>query len=255
MNRRTFLQSAAALAASALVPSWFKLSSVTSIDLQAFCTEDFRRYNCAKPFVQEVADMGSARFATNGRICLRVPTAEIPQGEPDAKLPPANNLDWPDLDKGGWNPWPSQYYLDAADSCCPQCDGYGVFPNKGECEACYGIGEISDADFWTSVPAAKCKECRGTGNAGPVCTHCQGKAIGVFPAVQCLGGGYVDAKLDRLMRRHLGGVEWKIGPKIRHHTTGKETGTPVVQFRFDGGCGLLVPLDHGAVVDRIRKAG
>lgn len=253
MNRRSFLQSAAALSLSALVPTWFKWPEVAQpINLQAFCAaEPFRKFDATRPFVQMDVDEARAfTFATDGKIAVRVNANAGLLASPDGKFPPCAGLRWwPDEGTDAWRPWPKANYLLASDSDCPRCDGYGVYPNQGECEACYGLGNLEDADFWSRVPNHQCRACRGSGNAGPICTHCHGKAIGVFPAIQpiesCQASVYLDAKIDRKMRRELRNIEYRVIDAYN---------VVPIQFRFDGGHGLVMVIDRHFAEKRILEA-
>lgn len=262
MNRRMFLQSLSALASSALVPTWFCLPSVKRpIDLMPFCrTEPIRfrgkNLHVASPFVQ-VDDFEETpfTFATDGKVAVRVDADLTLPGLPDKQLPPVANLQWwPDDEQknGHWLPWPAKYHQLANDSDCPQCDGFGVFPKLGECGlgecgACHGLGWFEIGDYGSFLShEKKCSACRGSGWAGPVCSHCDGHAIGVFPAIQavksCDHVVYIDQKYDTKIRRL---------PNVRYRFLDGDDKSPI-QFAFDGGYGLLMPVARRDAEQRMK---
>jgi hypothetical protein len=170
MNRREALKTFTALA---LVPSWLARAQAKAIDLSAFCEPDgpWSRFNVATPFVQ--GEPGNvARYATNCRICVRVPIdwGERLEGS-EHKRPPAYALPWWNHDeRRGWRPWPKADYL---------------------------CGEFMQ---YQRMHAA---------------------------------GIYVDAEYHHLITEKLGEVEFCV--------TGDAE--PIL-FRFDGGTGVLMPVDR-----------
>jgi hypothetical protein len=201
MNRRNFLSTVSSLAASALVPSWLP-KIANKINLMPFCTDNFRRYSIAEPFIQNDQDGQPFQFATNARICLKLATSERPTNNADIKLPPASELPWFE-GKEGWRSWPKRNYLMATESECPDCDGEGFVCVKGFCETC---------------------------------RTCGGKGEGTFPDVQQIDYLYVCRTQDNLMRQHLSGIEYY------PHVFSGISKNLVIPFRFDGGHGLLCPL-------------
>lgn len=248
MNRRSFLQSTAALAVGALVPTWFKWPEVAQpINLEPFCAaEPFRKFDARKPFVQE-AGSNLFTYATDGRIAVRVPADFALATAPDAKLPPCSGLRWwQGMDEAGWRPWPRKNYLLASDSECPRCNGFGVYPMLGGCKVCDGSGYTGHGGDDFLMYSKKCAACHG-GNAGPLCTHCNGNAIGIFPGIQPIESGvYVGAEFDAKMRQHLQGIEYRV--------IDARIDQAPIQLRFAGGCGLLMTLNQQAAEKRIREA-
>lgn len=254
MNRRSFLQSTAAIGVSSLVPTWFKWPEVKAppIDLQAFCAaEPFRKFDVRKPFVQlDVCEGRNFTFATDGHIAVRVEASATMPSLPDAKLPPCAGLQWwPDEGCGAWRPWPKANYLPASESGCPQCKGFGVFPYLGHCTNCDEGYEIELKDDGTMCyTGMACTKCLG-GNMGARCTHCNGNAIGIFPGIQpiqsCEIPVYISTEFDRKMRQHLSGLEYRVLDAYNQ--------VPI-QFRFEGGHGLLMVLDRHQAEKRISEA-
>jgi hypothetical protein len=110
------------------------------IDLKKFCSTDFTRLYLMKPFT-----IGNWTYATNGHICVRVPTMpEWPGPENEIKAPelfaapvtefrPLPKIEFPPPDE---------------DDECESCDGRG---SEHECPDCLCI----------------CKQCNGTGKEPP----------------------------------------------------------------------------------------
>lgn len=232
MNRRAFLGVALA---TTLVPTWLQKRK-TPIDLQPFCAEDFPRWDISKPFVQYDGNQPYT-FATNARIALRLPGVETPTGDPDRKIPPANRLPWQDREAPGWHPWPKQNLLLADETTCPDC--------KGAEKVCQICGEPYDpdricacilSDYYTNRIA---------------CPTCKGMGRGVFPGVQRVGGLFVCQTFDKKVRL-LPGLEFKTGQMT--FTTmddGRPKRLPAVALRFDGGDGILMPLDEEMTLKRL----
>lgn len=270
MNRREFNRAALSSLAAALVPSWVvKATPPKAIDLSEFCAAEAGfKYDMTAPFVQmdavddkigrkswqQAAQLPGShlepfRFATDGRVCVRVPANDIIL--PDSgmtKLPPANTLpwrhNWP-ID-GKWLKWPRANYLLAADSCCPACDGTGCTSRKPQpcCRKCEGQGEYWTGGFYSGT-WVNCTACDGRGILikNP-CPHCKGNAIGNFPSVQRIESGYVECDLHRRIDT-LPEVEYFVSQRA-------EDGA--VRFRFHGGHGLVMPLDVKTTEKRLVKA-
>lgn len=210
-------------ALAALVPSWLCKPAPRPLDLSVFCRrDDHGQWQMDRPFIQGIPEGDNLyRYATDARIILRVPaTPRDREEDSDLKLPPAFDLDWSHDARRGWAPLPPADYRLADDVPCPTCDGWGV-PQPGRtCERCAGDG---------------CRECGGRGFLGPPCPQCHGNAYGRYPGHQHLAGGVViAAKYDRLLRQHLGDIEYV-----------PETVDPLkpVLLRAGNVFGLLMPLD------------
>ncbi len=245
MNRRDALKTGLA----ALLPTWALRSPSPRVPLEKFCGRaelDYGRFKLAAPFVQEAQDSRLYSFATNAAVCVRVDARNCDKGDGLGRLPPAGDkLPWYHDKLSGWKPWPKERYLLAADSPCPTCEGFGTNDKKfaHECRACDGLGMGS------------CKWCNGTGiqpSAGGWCRDCAGGGVSNAPDIQPLAEGWFAESLqDRLIRSHLRDVEWTlIGP----NTAPSAYTSHIIAFRFDGGLGLLMPLDPVRVRERLVPA-
>lgn len=251
MNRRSFVRSLSLSAAAAFAPAW-RVLAVTprAIDLSAFCGDIHRKYDLSQPSIQGDAASALHRYATDAAVCVRVPSAEAECGE-GLKLPPATSLPWDHAALDRWRPWPAPRYLDLDNTECPECDGKGAIPAV-ECDRCQGVGMVFWAgDDFTSEDEP-CPECRTTGYTGPRCRTCRGNGYGRFPgAIELWPGFYVAAKYDRLLRKHLDGLELHPRQPRCVRTNNLDHGHACL-FRFHGGEGLLMPLDPRTVQDRVR---
>lgn len=153
-------------------------------------------------------------------------------------------LHWETIDRmRGWKRWPAENHLLMRGAFCPECDGRGTADGKigQECEKCQGLGYFWHGGYRTTT----CTACDGKGILGPWCPSCEGNAIGVFPGVQEVGCEIVQARYDRLIRRHLRDVEYAI---VGAPAPAKNL-PHAVAIRFDGGCGLLMPVDASRRAD------
>jgi hypothetical protein len=260
MDRRDFLRTTFAAAAASLVPSW--VMAKPPINLAAFCLapEEVSKFKMTQPFVQ-IGAVDDAigrkpwqqkfglpgthaelfRYATDGRICVRVPGEQRDKDEgQETKLPPACGLPWTHewLCRGKWLPWPRENYLLAEGSLCPLCHGTGDLAGIPEgCEPCDGTGHYWGETILDEPRLNGCKSCKGGGVIiKDPCPTCRGIGDGVFPGIQPLGPGFITSEYDTKIRQNLRDVEWFL-PK-----EGIEQDRPV-KIRFDGGLALLMALD------------
>jgi len=273
-SRRGFLKAVGASAASLLVPSWIipERRPSYSIDLSAFCHN--KPWQCGKydmhvPFVQMgVVDdavgckswqkrlglPGSHfepfRYATDDRVCVRVPinTGDLIDKE-KKDLPPVGTLGWTHTwnYRGRWVRWPRAAYLDAADTECLRCCGTGDLAGCPlECDDCGGTGhEWVGSEYDISHPI-RCRACKGKGCfVKEECPKCKGNAIGIFPGIQRLEQCYIDCDYHRKISC-LSGVEYFVPEN--------PVSEKPIRFRFDGGVGLLMPLDQKRAEERIAQA-
>lgn len=223
MNRRDLLKTAAL---PLLIPSWLLPRSLRAeaIDLSLFCANDeWSRYSMTKPFRQS-----GHVYATDARIAIRVGGhvgCEF-AGE-EAKLPPVDTLRWwPDADSAGWQSITNRVRMgDARGSDCSECYGTGrVGAGIVSCECEY-------LEF-CRFNGAKCRGWRG----GSRCGLCEG--TGTVDWRWKIGDGYYApayiAKLETLP-----GVEVCSGGELEN-----QLGVaPVLVARFDGGVGVLCPMN------------
>lgn len=221
MNRRSFLQTTAA---ALLVPTWRMEKRITSFDLRAFCEKNVDlwwaygpKYDCTKPITQLTADF-PWRYATDRRICVRVPEVEIIPHDPHGKEPPCYNLPWKHGEGAGWRVWPAKNHLLASGTMCPHCKGEGWVIKHG----------VYDHR----------------------CAHCD-DGEGIFPSIQPIGGTFIDCEYDALIRQQLGdNCEWRLH---QYSWPSKPSPTTIIEFRFEGGEGLLCCLESKVARERLVK--
>lgn len=229
MNRRDFIRiGGAAGATGLLVPSWLlpRSTRAKSIDLSLFSDDCTTRFNTARPFLQ-----GDHIYATDCRVAVRVGREIVADLAGDkAKLPPADRLRWPDSDSDGWMPLSKFQRVSWDYADCPRCYGrgrYGAGVHECNCEylpICDRHG--SGCNGWTG--GIVCDQCDGKGNVD-WCWEFDG---------HWFNPSYI-AKFDTLP-----GVEVSNGRTCYTNDRGKVQGLEVLQARFDGGVGLLCPLDE-----------
>lgn len=254
MNRREAIGAGLAM----LLPTWkLRWEQPQAIALQDFCDDPAApwtiRYNMAEPFVQPSNDR-LFKFATDGKIALRVNAIDYDCGDEQERRPPIGDLNfWQHDSLRGWKPWPKEDRIVAADSKCPTCNGYGTASGKvgKECDVCYGCGyEIPEG----GMDRKRCSKCNGHEVIGPYCPVCKGNAYGTHASIQKVGDILIDVGFDKKIRSNLRDVEYTILPFRTPSTikTAKEVG--IVAFRFLGGVGVLMPLDPELVGKRIEAA-
>lgn len=225
MNRRAFLRATTALAGTALVPTWLTPKPRHRVNLGAFCGHSFR-YSLDTPFAQESGPFGLTTFATDARICLAVPGDESAKEGTEEKRPKAFGLSWTHDDGTGWQRWPAQQYLLAEYSSCPHC-----YQSEG----------------YLRIPDGK-----GGWNCGGQCVACRGTGYGTYPGIQPIGGIHIAKEQDEKIRRELRDVEYRID-KSRYPHEDKRA-FQAIQFRFDGGLGIMMPVDPVRVKERLATA-
>jgi len=192
------------------------------------------------PFIQ-AAHGPPWKYATDGRICVRVPTWESDFGE-ELKRPPAETLAWGLGDENKWMPWPKPQYVDCLDAPCPACDGVGHNPSV-PCTHCEN-GGCGKCEYRPGYDDIICCRCNNQGDLGPKCSACGGHAHGTYPSALILRDGLiVSRKFDQLIRRELGdGIEWSGAWDAATNSKPHRNGAlgRAVRFRFPGGDGLLM---------------
>ncbi len=246
MNRRSFIRAAGLTTVAALCPSWLiQPAKRRAVDLTAFCLPHPHRcgkFNLSRPFVQ--ADW---TFATDSRICLRVPpeSGDV-RDDASVNLPPAAPMPWWDHDQRRcWHDLPATPpRVFQEDSCCPACDGTGWNRPHLECEVCQGVGALmDDSPYEFSDTWKECAACRGSGILGATpCGTCKGRASFVQPTTVQLGGQFFDLGFYRKIQS-IGGVEYAMR---------FDGGDEPLRFRFDGGLGLLMGIDQKTVMRQIQ---
>lgn len=194
------------------------MTTETAIGLRKFCErEPNTRYAINDPW-----NAGGFTYATDCRVCIRVPTAEpdTPRGE--RKFVPAADVVNPIDRVSKWHPWP-------AVERCEACNGDGgkVIP-AGPCGECNGRGfEIcEECGSDDKIICGRCDGAKTLPERFERCEACVYERIGGF-------GGRQIARHYASLIGTLPNVCWggaKDGPE-----------EPLF-FRFDGGEGVVMPL-------------
>lgn len=195
------------------------MTETASIDLTPFLG-DGTIYRFAKPFIRS-----GWKYATDGRICVRVPTTE-----PDTEngINGATTIFPAVLD--GWTKYPEPPdYVIGQNADCPKCNAKGV-TGGSKCEACDGSSECQ----CMCGDEHECNHCNGTGIVnGNWCRHCNGLRRGAFPAYTVLAGRAVSFKYSEKIR---------VLPAVEYADVNDATGKLPLAFRFTGGDGVVMPL-------------
>lgn len=197
--------------------------NATTIDLSRFCQDEIlaAKYEMSRPFV-----VNAWRYATDGKICVRVPAL----GEPDSEA--HDGHPFPDCETLPWNG-------------CQQCRS--VLPEKPYVVSSEYIEKCPDC----KTTEIKCEKCDGGTVRCPhcefdhVCGHCRG--IGYFirhepkKCPTCLNLETVKVKRPTsyiLYHRRFGVIAAQYYdlirtlPGVRFHVS---TIWPIINFVFDGG--------------------
>jgi len=196
------------------------MTTETGVDLKRFCaSETYGEHTFGEPFV-----VGGWRYATDGRIAVRVPAPGEPDAERFIKTIPG---------VFAWNgsaqrAWPDTGEVLAQGSCW-DCKGYGLL-GRAKCEECGGTGETVCHHCGNET---ECEECDGDGflGTGEHCATCGGKGHCVRTAYRMVGEFAVRGDYDALIRS-LPGVRW----------LGNDVANNNVHFVFDGGEGVVMRL-------------
>lgn len=198
-----------------------------TIDLSPFCAD---RESILYSAHLQPQTYGGYTWATDGRILICVPAVGpdtvtgrtvTREGKTFTTYEAADGGRFPDCttqplptdaelaDASLWQPWPGPDLL--------------LAPNDN-CNYCWGRRRVKVAEA--------CRCCGGHKRPCPFCAHL--KKDDPMPRAQKVGDHLVALNLDEKVRR-LPGVRYRIVPY--------EGGSPfAVQFAFDGGCGVLMPL-------------
>ena len=212
MNRRDALK----VGLAALLSTWMIAPARRRmIDLNKFCapTNLHWKYDIASPFTQ--ADW---TYATDLRICVRVRPASADVIGEESRRPAAASLMWDHDSRRGWAPLGKPEAL-TAEGFCPTCDVTG-WMDPVDCTKCDGEG---------------CRQCKNSGSEGTViCRMCKGNPDGVFPWIAKVGDAHFDVRFVNKIASLGDSVEFVGGTK---------NPSDPMRFRFDGGTGLLMPVD------------
>ncbi len=242
MNRRNALKTMAAGLAAFILPA-----PRPRIDLGKWTASVASgNYDLRTPYT-----LDEFTYATDAFACVRVRPESGDVVQRHGKIPPLTGLPWNHDALRGWRRLPRLEALEADDSYCPRCSGYGWLNASGrpvcgtDCERCDGMGkEWVGADYHLSHPV-KCRACGGRGYIQPpnsgVCPTCCGLAIGRFASIVRLDGRYFNANLYE--------KAWSLGGEYVHDDWLDKHDHPMIKFRFPDGLGLLMGLE-GALVER-----
>ena len=172
---------------------------MTAEFLQRFCgTEEMGSYDLSKPIV-----LGPWKYATDGRICIRVKADPgEPQTDREVQKYPINLDSVRRTTLEALQPWtvPAEYVQGPVD-----------------CVRCNGEGYVGPTDAATPV-----------GAEGETCPACDGNGSVTGDYSRTIGGKTINAKYDRLILT-LAPVVFR--PESDHHKP--------MYFEFDGGQGLI----------------
>jgi hypothetical protein len=159
-----------------------QIEPTSATDLKRFCGFLSEHMATADPWVS-----GGWRYATDGRVCVRVPAP----GEPDTptpdfsapRLPPAAELFPLRPARYSLAPWPTDG-IEPGHTPCWECNETGIVDTTS-CDRCRGMG---------------CKKCKGHGwTGGRSCTNCDGFGQ-VTGKGRRVGEHLIALRLDRLVR-------------------------------------------------------
>lgn len=166
-------------------------------------------------------------YACQGNICIRVPTTEA-DTILDGKYKKQAEALFNGIDAEHCIPWPNNDSVSYRYGKCNACDGKG-YEDWKKCQKCQGEGEINCP---TCEHDMTCDKCNGHAGSGTVaCPQCVGKKSCRQVHHRVVDGKWISGKFDRLI------VEL---PNVRYQP-GTMEGNPV-QFAFDGGEGVVMPM-------------
>ena len=188
------------------------------IDLTRFCLADSSKYG--KP-----ATFGGFTYATDCRICVRVPSTDPDDSEladwvkssPDMFAKSVANTDMA---------WPEQAEQPKP---CFECDGTGSV-EEVDCDECNGTGLH---ECWSCGHEGECPECDGSGvefEAG-VCPECEGRKV-IYPHRR-IAGLMIGEKYDAMIRKLP-------NPRV----VGTTIGCKALHVIFDGGELLVMAIPN-----------
>lgn len=189
-------------------------------DLQKYCADDTSRTEITKPFTR-----GEYTYATNGHILIRVP-----------RLPEVTNTSSVDIGRLSFN---GEVYFPIPDVDppkyipCKECGGSGVIKTCPECD---GEGEVVFDNCYNEY-SCECKTCDGTGKLpsdnknNEKCNRCSGTGKVIERENVIVAGRKYDKEYIAMLR--------DLPNCVLAHANGLTPG----HFKFDGGDGLLMPLN------------
>ena len=187
--------------------------------LTAFCAEDNTRYAITQPWVK-----GGYRYYTDGRIVVRVPTADADY-EGELSFPPGEEVFAPhDFNAvTDWRPWPTEEPPTEMEKC-RNCKGTG----KKICDTCDGDGTTECPECGSFID---CPDSGGTASK-VACAECRGAGAIRRPAAVTIGKRHVAGRFVVKVRDNCEEAQWSDSGEANE----------CMLFRFKGGQGLLMPL-------------
>ncbi len=238
MNRRSFLQSLAALSGSVAIgirPGAESIGKKSLIDYSLFCDDPLAptpRFNLLDPF-----SVGEHVYASDCRILVRHPG--VLTGEASGRVPDVSQLWWEEFDSPGWGSLHQAEYVYGKPghvmALCGVCLGRGVVGKVFRCTA-------EDCEFDREVGHG-CPHCVN-GWVGAKCTA-SGCRKGDVEFREIIGGSlFCPSYMSRV--RSLGNIEYRI---IRKSDGVVHGPTDVMLFRGEGGVqGFLCGMDPKKVL-------
>jgi len=183
------------------------------IDLKPFCARPitYSKYSLEEPFAVD-----GWEYATDGKICVRIPTRKPSTVAGDQrKLPDVSLLEWKTIAKvKEWKPILAVGKTMKADDPLDCTDCRDKLVTCPDCRSRVG-----------------CHRCRWSGVIGPRCTTCKSKRRAAGMPVRKIGKCLFDMYFIRKMRE-LSECEVPLWEKV----------DIAMPFRFQGGEGFVMPL-------------
>jgi hypothetical protein len=196
-----------------------------SVNLKNFCTgKNLHTYEISEPFV-----LRGWKYATDGRIAVRVLAPLIPNSRP------TDGLRFPLIEELFKEPsasmkkiaWPMDTEIIGPDAC-PGCNGFGRMDCE-ECAACSGRGNITLDDG----TVAECPRCGDSGkNGGRQCPRCKGSG----QSKQRIGYEVVGLYITKKYAELIAGL-----PNVVAFDDPQRSSSDPLRFDFDGGEGVIKP--------------
>lgn len=222
-----------------------------TIDLPKFCADDESlRLDLQSPF-----SAGEYTYASNGRILIRVPRREgVKDGGPnlskilpdlEVALATRSFAPVPAYEVVPGKTWPPETCRDCKGSgkikSCRKCGGEGAVEcgscgQDADCGDCEGAGCIAVVKDAEGEDISTCEDCDGAGEVESM--QSDTPDIARFP-----GHDFRTEYIDLI--KELPGLEVALSPAPA--TVWGDALRAAMAFRFDGGCGLIMPIVRPAV--------
>ena len=186
--------------------------------------EKFVSQNDPREYMRSPFNRGEWTYATSGHIAVRVPKIDGVEILPEEHIPKLDGLFKP-AHSDAFIALPQLLPLEE----CQMCNGTGT---AFQCPECDGEGE-----FEYGTHTYRCKECDGSGQVGygdkskVACRHCGGTGATRYNPMK-VGGSHFD-----LFYLHL--INGLPGAKFAPGAGRMD----MARFVFDGGEGILMPMD------------